>query len=427
MAPLASFINVPLKMRTRVVEEMLNGQVNGLLFESDTLTLGPAKPVKIKVWKEDSLRITLEGDELVYKIPLKITMQFSFTIGAFGVSHTEYQDAEASIALTFRSRVFIKNDWKVVTMTESQGYEWLSNPVIKVRFLTIPVKPLADMLLSNQLKNISTMIDREINTVFNVKKMLQPLWSQLQDPIKLSDDPRVWLRLTPQAVYMTQLEGREGVIMSSVGIKSVAETFFADQPACVKRDSLPDFVIPGRIDSSFVLNLYSEMNYDAASSFLRGYLLGRNFSFGRKEVVVQDVSITGMKGYALVSLDFVGSYRGKVYVFGKPVFDTATATVSIEDLELDLSTKDKGYKTADWLFHGVILSKVKPFLRFSLREKMLESQLMVQKMLCHSELAKNVFITGSIDSLKVGGVALTDKAIRALVFAKGSLLLTVHD
>jgi hypothetical protein len=169
------------------------------------------------------------------------------------------------------------------------------------------------------------------------------------------------------------------------------------------------------------------MNYDAASAFLRGYLLGRNFSFGRKEVIVQDVSITGMKGYALIGLDFVGSYRGKVYVFGRPVFDTATSTVSIEDLELDLATKNLSHKATGWLFHDIIRSKVKPFLRFSLREKMLESQLMVQKMLCHSELAKNVFITGSIDSLKIGGVQLTDTAIRTIVFARGSLVLTVHD
>lgn len=110
VAPLPSFINVPIRMKTRVVEEMLNKQLPGLLYECDTLTLGMAKGVKIKVWKGDSIGITLEKDELRYRVTLRLWLQFSFTVGAFGVSHTEYQDVEAGLTLKFRSRVFVKND-----------------------------------------------------------------------------------------------------------------------------------------------------------------------------------------------------------------------------------------------------------------------------------------------------------------------------
>jgi hypothetical protein len=426
-APLPSFINVPIKMRTRVVEEMLNAQIAGLLYECDTLTLGTFKPVKIKVWKGDSIRITLKGDELRYKVPLRVWLQFSFTVGAFGVSHTEYQDVEAALALTFRSRIFVKNDWKVATMTQAEGYEWISDPVVKVRFITLPIKPVADLLLSKQQKNFSQMIDKEINTVLNVKNLLMPLWSQIQEPISLSDDPRVWLRLTPKSVYMTQLEGVEGTIVSSVGIQSVAETFFSLPSAEKKQDSLPDFIIPGKVDSSFILNLYSELDYEAAGTMLQRLLLGRNFSSGRKEIIIENVAITGMDGFALIGFDLVGSYRGKVYVYGRPLYDSATSTVSIENLDFDISTKSVVHKTADWLLHDILISKVKPYLRFPLREKLLESQLMVQKMLCNSELSRNVFITGSIDSLSVGGVRFTDRAIQAILFARGSLQLSVHD
>ncbi|MBN1130712.1 MAG: DUF4403 family protein [Chitinispirillaceae bacterium] len=417
--PLPSFINVPIKMRTHVVEEMLNAQLTGLLFECDTLTLGTFKPVKIKVWKGDSIKITLTGDELRYTVPLRVWLRFSFTVGALGLSHTEYQDVEAALALTFRSRLFVKNDWKMVTMTQAEGYEWLSNPVVKVRFITLPIKPVADLLLSGQQKNFCQMIDKEINSVLNVKNLLTPLWTRMQDPILLSDHPRVWLRLTPQAVYMTQLQGVEGTIVSSAGIRSIAETFFSLPRVDKKQDSLPEFIIPGKVDSSFILNLYSEMDYDAAGAMLQTFLAGRSFTSGRREVIIENVAITGMDGYAVIGLDLVGSYRGKVYVFGKPLYDSATATVSIENLDFDLSTRSVVHKTADWLLHGIIISKVKPYLRFPLREKLLESQLMVQKMLCHSELTRNVFITGSIDSLNVGGVRFTDRAIQAILFCAG--------
>jgi hypothetical protein len=425
--PVPSVINVPVEIRTPALEQMINEQLPPLLFESDTITLGKFKNVKVKVWKGDSIRLSLSGDELSYKVPVKIWMQFSFSVGALGVSHTEYQEFEAEVALKFRSRLFIKNNWRVVTMTESEGYEWLSNPAIKVRFVKIPIKPLADFILSRQKDNFGDMIDKGVSSMLDIKKLLHPLWMQIQKPIRLAENPELWLRLTPRSVAMTQLAGDGRMISSSVGITSVAETFFGDEPENSTQDSLPDFVVPGKIDSSFVLNLYSEISYDNASELLRAYLQGRSFTAGRREVIIQDIAIYGLEGYAVVSLDFTGSYRGKVYVIGRARFDSLTSTVSIEELEFDVSTKSALANTADWLFHGVILEKVQPFLRFPLREKLLESQLMVQKMLCNSQLTKNVYINGMIDSLAIGGVRLTDHALQAVVLARGSLFLNIRE
>jgi hypothetical protein len=427
LLPQPSVVNIPLRIRTSVIEEMLNTQLPKLLYGCDTLTLGGVKPVKVKVWKGDSIKISLEGNELRYQVPLRLWMQFSFTVGALGLSHTEYQDVEAALTLKFSSRITIKNDWKMTTVTASEGYDWISDPVVKVRFLTIPVRPIVDVALATQKKNLCDIIDKQVGAAVNLKSILLPLWSQLQDPIPISKDPKVWLRISPREIYMSPLLGHGGAIISSIGVRSVIETFFGDAPVVAKRDSLPDFVYPTGRDSSFVLNLYAEMNYDAATIVLKGFLQGRQFKSGKKEVVVEDVTMTGVKGYALICLDLSGSYNGRIFVYGQPRYDTASSTVSIEDLDFELSTKNILHKSANSLLHGVILSNIKPYLKFPLREKLLESQLMVQKMLCHSELSKNVFIIGSLDSLKVQGVRLTDRAIQAMVFAKGTMQLNAHE
>jgi hypothetical protein len=52
---------------------------------------------------------------------------------------------------------------------------------------------------------------------------------------------------------------------------------------------------------------------------------------------------------------------------------------------------------------------------------------MVQKMLSHKEISPNVFVTGAIDSLSIGGVTLTDAAIRTVVLAKGSLCISTRE
>lgn len=426
-SPVPSVINVPLRIRTRVFEQMLNQQLNDVLYENDTLTLGGIKPVKVIVKKMEPISISLDGDELTYRLPLRIWMQFQFTVGAFGLSHTEYQEVEAGIALRFKSRLFMKNDWKLVTMTRPEQYEWLSDPVVKVRFLTIPVKPLADLLLSRQQESFGTMVDNVVSDMVDIKKMIHPLWTRIQKPILLSSSPSFWLRLTPKDIYMTQLEGSDGVIRSSLGIRSVAETFLGSEPQCKQTDSIPEFVIPGKIDSGFVINLYNEITYEDASEITRGFLQGKTFKVGKREVVIIDIELYNLDGYMVVGLDLTGSYRGKIYVLGRLQYDTLTQTISVDDLEFDLTTRNALQNTADWLFHDVIIEKVKPFLKFPIREKLLQSQLMIQKMLCNQEISKNIFVSGKIDSLAIGGVRMGERAIQALVLAKGTLNLEIHD
>jgi hypothetical protein len=427
-APVPSIINVPIEMKTWYIEKVLNEQLNGLLYQCDTLSIGGMKPVKLKVWKGDSIKIGLGSNEISYRVPLKLWLQFQFTVSALGLSHTEYQEVEAAIALKLRSRFSVKNDWKVTTSTLSDGYEWISDPVIRLRFISIPVTPIADIILMTQQKSFGEIVDGVVNNMLDVKGMLRPLWLRIQAPILLTDSPdSLWLRLSPLSVYMTQLEGKGGTIRGSVGIRSVAETFLGGRPESKMNDSLPQFAVPDRIDSSFVINLYSEISYASASQMLAGALKGRNFTAGDKEVIVQDVALYGLQGYAVVSMEFTGSFKGKVYVIGHVRYDQENSTASIEDLDFDITTQNALHSAAGWLLHGIILAKVKPFLHFPLRERLLETQLMVQKMLSHKEISKNVFITGAIDSLSIGGVTLTDKAIRAVVLARGTLSVTTHD
>lgn len=425
--PVASVINVPLELKTWYIEKVLNEQVKDLLYECDTLTLGAMKPVKIKVWKKDSITIGLEDNELSYRVPLRIWLQFSLTLSALGISHTEYQEVEAGIALKFKSKFSIQDNWKISTQTRQDGYDWISEPVIRLRFITLPIRPLADLILAQQQDGVGKMIDSTVGSTLDFKKILRPLWRRLQSPISVSEDPPVWLRLSPLGVSMTQPAGARGVIRSTLGIKSVAETFIGDAPMATLSDSLPEFVSPSRLDSSFVINLYSEISFESASQMIQGFLRGRSFSSGGREVIIQDVNIYGIQGYAVVSLDLTGSYKGKIYAIGHIKYDPASSTVSIEDLEYDLSTKNALHRTAGWLLHGIILSKVQPYLRFPLHEKLLEAQLLVQRMLAHKEISKNVFLSGTIDSLSIGGVTLTDRAIRAVLLARGTLSIAIQD
>jgi len=52
---------------------------------------------------------------------------------------------------------------------------------------------------------------------------------------------------------------------------------------------------------------------------------------------------------------------------------------------------------------------------------------MIQKMLCNQEVSKNVFVSGTIDTLSIGGVRLTNNAIQTVLLAKGKLSLEIRE
>jgi hypothetical protein len=61
-SPVASVINVPMQIRTSVVEKMLNTQLNDTLYRNDTMTISGIRPVKIRVFKYDTIKLSLNAD-----------------------------------------------------------------------------------------------------------------------------------------------------------------------------------------------------------------------------------------------------------------------------------------------------------------------------------------------------------------------------
>lgn len=428
--PVPSVVNIPLEIETAYLQKMVNEQLKGLLYKCDTMTVGTFENVKVRVWKKDDIRLDLKEDELFYQIPLKIVLTFSFTVGALGFSHTEYQEVEAGVTLNLRSRLFLKNDWRLATMTRPEDYSWTSNPIVKVRFITIPVKPVADYLISKQFDSIGEKIDKAVSGSLSIKSMIKPLWEKIQEPIpiSISQTPRpIWLQLSPTNVYMTQPEGRDGVIHGSFGIRTLAETYIGEKPDSAEFTNLPDFAIPGKIDSTFIVNLYSELSFEQATLMSREHLLGKTFEHENKEVVVQDVQVMGLDGIVVVQLDLTGSFRGRIFVIGRMVYDKENSTLYIEDMDFDLTTKNSIHSTADWLLHGIIVSKIQPLLKFPLKDKMLEAQVMVQQMLSHKEVFPGVFLDGRIDSLSFGGIQLTKDSFRTAILAEGVLSIKMKE
>jgi len=421
-APVPSIVNIPAEVKTAYIEKSVNDLFGGTFLRDAAFSFGGFSDVRISLRKNGDIKIRAQGGELVYSVPLKISMRFSITISALGLSHTEYQDADAGIAIGLRTKISLKNNWRLSAKTTAGGYTWTSAPTVKIRALTIPVKPAADFIVSKHMGDICELIDKALNAT-DLKTIAAPHWEKLQIPMEASlpgISQKLWLRFDPTDVYMSQLSGRGGSVHATLGVRAAVEAFFGDKPEARPPKPLPDFKTPEGQDSTFTINLYTEIPYDRATAICREAFNGKTFRSGLQKVTVHDIEVSSANGLAKLKMELTGSLNGTVYVTGRAVYSEATKSLSIDDFEYDITTDSRFQRAKNRLLKGIITAKMKPLMKFPLGEALGDATPLLQKILADYEPLSGIAIYGKVDTLTVSGVEMTDSAFRAAVLVKGT-------
>jgi hypothetical protein len=421
--PKSSTINIPINISMKGLQKSINESLDGLIYEDKSYTDNDGDNLKIKVWKKGTITVKAETDVFEYYVPLKIWAKVRY--GAFG-AYTS-QEVKGSIALNFRTNYEINRKWEMVTMTTMTSYKWIEKPTIKVFGSDISVQSIANSLLTYNKKMLETTIDDQIKANINIQQNIQDAWSMLQDPVNVNEDYNVWLKLTPKSIAMSPIITKNNSISSIVGIQSLAEVVISKEALSVKKDTkLPTFNRPENVPDSFEISLSSQIPYMEAEEAAKKELVGQTFKQGRRrKVTIKNINIYGQGKDIIIGTYLEGSYNGIIYMRGQPVFDPLTSTISIENVDYDLDTKNKLFKGANWLFRSTILKKMKPYLTFPLEDNLKDAKAMVEKELDGYKPMKGIVLNGKLSDLTIEDVQVTPDGIRVVVLTKGKIKMTI--
>ncbi len=421
--PKASTVNIPINISMKGLQKSINESLDGLIYEDKSYTDNDGDNLKIKVWKKGTITVKAEPDAFEYYVPLKIWAKVRY--GAFGAY--AYQEVKGSIALNFTTNYEINRKWEMATITTLTDYKWIEKPTIKVFGSDLSVQSIANSLLSYNKKMLETTIDDQIKANINIQQNIQDAWSMLQDPVNVNEDYNVWLKLTPKSIAMSPIVTKNNAISSIIGIQSLAEVVMSkDAPNIVKSTKLPAFNRPESVPDSFEISLSSQIPYMEAEEAAKKELVGQTFKQGRRrKVTIKNINIYGQDDDIIIGAFLEGSFDGTIYMRGQPVFDPVTSTVSIENVDYDLDTKNKLFKGANWIFHSTILKKMKPYLTFPLEDNLKDARAMVEKELKEYELMKGVVMNGKLSELMIEAVEVTPEGIRVIVLTKGKVKMKI--
>jgi hypothetical protein len=424
--PTPSFINIPIELNIKNIETYINNKINGLIYNDDSFDNNGGDNIMVKAWKRDNISINLVGNQLSYRVPLKLWIKAGFKVTKLGITLSDYKEIEGEIALKFKTKFNVNKDWTISTNTTSDGYEWISKPILKVGPVDIPIKIIANAILNSKQNVLSTEIDKQVASNFNIKKYVQDAWNMMQEPINVSDSLQLWIKLTPQEISMTPLSGFAGKAKTNIGIKSIAETYMGSKPVQTINPMMPNLNILDKIDNNFQLNIFNNIKYSKIEEMAKKLVQGQTYKQGKYVVQVQNIQIYGSNEKLIIALDLLGSLKGKVYLTCVPFYNDSTMSIEMKDVDYELKTKNALIKSADWLYHGGFIRMLTPYLRYSIKDKINETKKLIEETLDNKKVTNNITLQGQINNLNIGGIYLTPDVLNVVILADGKLQLLIN-
>jgi hypothetical protein len=157
---------------------------------------------------------------------------------------------EASATIEAEARPTLGHDWSL-DLNFSDGFRWSEPPVLHVLGRDIPLAKYAEPRIRAQLAHVRARALAAARRL-DLHDKAATAWRHAFEPTQLSDNPQVWLQLTPQTAAFAGVRADGHVLRGSLELAGTAQTIVGENPPAVTATELPalgrDVGDPGDFD-----------------------------------------------------------------------------------------------------------------------------------------------------------------------------------
>ena len=420
-----SFINVPVNIKLKDIENQINTILKGLIYEDKIIE---DDDIEIKIWKEAPITIQNEKASASNKIktilPLRAVIKYRIGSQTLGVNLYKTSEFNLNGVVTLNSDIGLSN-WKLKSKTRITDLVWKESPSMVVYGKNLPVTYLVNPAIKIFRADIEKSIDNAIEASMDFKPNVLQAIEKLTVPFKMSDYYESWLRIVPIEIYSTDAQLKNDNVLLEMGMKCNMESFIGQQPES-KFDAKKIVLKPvTKMPNHVTSNIVAISTYQDASKIMTKNFSGEVFGSGSKKVTVKKVDIWHKQGKMVIALDLQGSVNGTIYLEGVPFYNNVTKELFFDNLDYVLDTKNRLLKTANWLAKGVILKRIQENCRYSIQPNLDEGKQTMLNYLNNYSPMPGVFVNGTMEDIDFQRVQLTNNAILAFLKVKGNMSVTV--
>src|SRR5580698_4313664 len=197
------------------------------------------------------------GDHLVGSVPIFGTIEGQ---GANRFTSRIHGDAEGRAMVEVESRPKLTRDWSV-DLNFSDSFHWTEPPVLHVLGRDISLTKYAEPSIRRQLGLIRGRAQATARRL-DLHDKAAKAWEQAFQPVQISQDPQVWLQITPASAAFAGIHADAKELSGSLELTGTAQTLVGQAPSAVTPTPLPplgnDISQPGTFD----ILLPVRVNYD---------------------------------------------------------------------------------------------------------------------------------------------------------------------
>lgn len=430
-----SNINLPISIQIADLEQSLNKQFNGVLYNDDSYENNNNDNLVLKVSKIGNFKINSVADKISITAPLEIYVKGRikkdfFSMFDQNVGIDQSKDALFRINVNINSKINVDQNWNIITKSEV-GFQWKERPYLELGPVKIPIGSLIESVVNSQIKKINDQLDQEISRLVKIKPYAEQYWSLIQKPIILSDVIKSYLLVRPEIVSISSIKSDGKRMQFYLGMKSDVSVQTGAAPSDIVYKPLPKLQTQQKTDSVFNLYVGASIAFNDATYLAKKEYVGKTFSFenGKQVVSINDLNIYNNGDKLGMMLDINGvvkdglfkkKFKGVVYAYGTPAYDEQTQTLYIKDFDFDVKSKDVLVGTAEWLFKGSFRKQIENSLKYPLSNELERAKNTAQKSLDDLRFDKFI-LKGKVEKFEPYGVQIIENRMEVVIQAKGHL------
>ena len=420
-----SFINLPISIKLKDIENQTNIALNGLIYDDSNIE---DDDIEMKIWKLAPITIkngnAIGSEKITTILPLKAIIKYRIGTKTMGVSLYNTKEFNLNGIVTLNSSVSL-NNWKLKTQTELSSLDWNESPTMSVFGKNMPVTYLINPSIKLFKSKIEKKIDAAIEKSTDFKPNIMAALQKICTPFQMNEAYESWLRIVPVEIYSTAAHLKNESFLLQMGIKCNMETIIGQAPESKFDANRITLKAVNSIPNQITANITAVSSYADASRIIKKNFAGEEFSSGSRKVKVEDVNIWHKSGKMVIALDLTGSLNGTIYLAGFPKYNNDKKEIYFDELDYALDTKNKLMRTANWLAQGLILRKIQANCRYSIKPNLDEGKKTMLNYLNNYSPMTGVFVNGKMEDIQFQKIELSQNAIIAFVKVNGEINITV--
>jgi Domain of unknown function (DUF4403) len=283
------------------------------------------------------------GDHIVGSIPIFGSIEGQ---GANRFTARIHGDAEGRAMVEVESRPKLTRDWSV-DLNFSDSFHWTEPPVLHVLGRDISLTKYAEPSIRRQLGRVRAQA-QEAARRLDLHGKAAKAWEEAFQPVQISQDPPVWLQITPASAAFAGVHATAKDLSGSLELTGTVQTLVGQAPSAVTPMPLPalgnDVAQPGTFD----VLLPVRVNYDA----MRDKIM-QAVAASKAAPVVKEMQIYPSSGKLVIGVrvakpgDSEPAAGEWLYLSAALNVDASQQSIKISDLAGDTSLPE-GSVAAQW-------------------------------------------------------------------------------